>query len=259
MPSILLTESAVAAVKADLAREYRLIPEIKSSHLSEALARAAGFRTHASLLAHMRNTQRMPAPEDDYRLLNYDAFRLRLDELSGIHEKSGLDGFETGNYAGLVDTHDGRYADEYCSARHKAFRNLLVAAINAGLNAGLFTIRPGDNRWPGAVGDTDRRSVGRVQFELAGLPAYATFSDIGCGELSVGAALKPTSHTLTNFYVGEGLHAGDAVGHSWLERERGAWLQSATTRFWCRRAVLPLLSAATVEPLCFGDRGRVVM
>jgi hypothetical protein len=48
MAAISLTESSVVALKSVLRGEF---PEVKSSHLTEALAHALGFRTHASLLA----------------------------------------------------------------------------------------------------------------------------------------------------------------------------------------------------------------
>ena len=53
MAAISLTESSVAALKSVLRGEF---PEVKSSHLTEALAHALGFRTHASLLAAVAST-----------------------------------------------------------------------------------------------------------------------------------------------------------------------------------------------------------
>lgn len=54
MAAIPLTEASVVALKNALSDEF---PEVKSSHLSEALAHAAGFRTHAALLASIARSQ----------------------------------------------------------------------------------------------------------------------------------------------------------------------------------------------------------
>jgi hypothetical protein len=258
MPCILLTEPGVAGLKAKLREDYAAIPEVKSSHLSEALARALGFNTHAALLTAVRDSNRTPTPEDDYRLLNYDAFRLRLQELSGILDDEGLDQFELGNYPDLISIDSGDDIT-YRSARDKAWRNVVVAGINAGLEAGLYTIRPDDNRWVGA-GNRSSPSHAHVPFQVApDLPALAWFSDAGFGELNVGVAVNPSADTLRLRGGGDGFHWGDAVAQSWLERERGAWLQSSTTRFVCRRALQSRLAALDVMPRCFGDRGRVIM
>ena len=98
-----------------------------------------------------------------------------------------------------------------------------------------------------------------MRFEIAGLPAMAWFSDAGFGELNVGVAVKPTEYTLRHHRGGEGFAFGDAVADGWLERERGAWLQSSITLFACRRDLEARLAAVDVRPLCFGDRGRVIM
>jgi hypothetical protein len=260
MPCILLTESNIAGVKAELLREYSEIDEVKSSHLSEALARAAGFNTHAAMLATIRDPLRKPAAEDDFRLLDYNAFRLRLEELTGVGDDEGWDQFELGNYPGLVQTSDGRVDAEYKSARERAWRNIMVAGVNAGLEAGLFTIRPGDNRWPGAANDRSTPSDANVTFELApGLPALAWFSDAGFGELNVGVAVNPTADTIRLRHGALYFDFGDAIAQGWLERERGAWLQSSTSQFKCRRPLQQKLAALSVRPRCFGDCGKVIM
>jgi hypothetical protein len=146
---------------------------------------------------------------------------------------------------------------QYRTAREKAWRNLMVAGINAGLGAGRFTIEPNDNRWPTLTGG-ERPQDAAVAFELVGMPALAWFSDAGSGEVNVGVALNPTEYTLTHHGGGNGFDFGDAVAHGWLERERGAWLQSSTSLFACRRNLLVQLAEADIQPVCFGDRGRVM-
>jgi hypothetical protein len=260
MACILLTEPIVAGVKTELLREYREIDEIKSSHLSEALARAAGFNTHAALLATLRDPLRKPAPEDDYRLLDYEAFRLRLGELTGlVIDEDGWDEFELGDYPGLIATHYGYEDIEYKTERKRAWRNIMVAGINAGLAAGLFTIRPGDNRWAGA-NNRNAPNQAHVTFDLApGLPALAWFSDAGYEELNVGVTVNPTDDTIRLHHGSLDFHFGDATAQGWLERKTGAWLQSATTRFKCRQKLQQKLATLSVRPRCFGDFGRVIM
>lgn len=45
----------------------------------------------------------------------------------------------------------------------------------------------------------------------------------------------------------------------WLERKNGAWLQSSPEELKCRKALLPVLANLDVEPLGYGDRGKVIM
>lgn len=53
--------------------------------------------------------------------------------------------------------------------------------------------------------------------------------------------------------------AGEAFAAGWLERERGAWIQSPTSSFAFRRTLVQELAALTVRAMGFGDRGRVIM
>ena len=43
---------------------------------------------------------------------------------------------------------DSAYDIEYKTARQKAWRNLMVCAINAAVEQRLFSLRPGDIRFP---------------------------------------------------------------------------------------------------------------
>lgn len=75
MSIMLLTEDNLRSAKAAL---RTTLPRIRSAHLSEALAAALGFRTHAALLSAVRCEVQLP-PE----LVDVDefAFRRRLKEL----------------------------------------------------------------------------------------------------------------------------------------------------------------------------------
>ena len=77
------------------------------------------------------------------------------------------------------------------------------------------------------------------------------------GELSIHAAVNPIG---TWVRAGNaGFEAGDAVANTWLERERGACMQSVTTLFGCRRTLVQALADMQVEPMGFGDKGNVIM
>jgi len=51
MPALLLTAENIRVLKVELGQ---LLPTVKSSHRTEALAAGLGFRTHAALLASMQ-------------------------------------------------------------------------------------------------------------------------------------------------------------------------------------------------------------
>jgi hypothetical protein len=73
----------------------------------------------------------------------------------------------------------------------------------------------------------------------------------------VHAAVNPKRDRVRAFNAG--FDAGDAFGTTWVERERGAWMQSSDSSFNCRKALLDQLAALQVEPQGYGDRGRVIM
>lgn len=243
-----LCEAPLAALKKSLRDEF---PHVKSSHLSEALAHSLGFRTYAAMQAAM------VGPEQDrpFALLQTQRFVERLKQL-GYEDDPEFD-FEITILTpvpGVVSTvPDSAYDIEYTTTRQKAWRNLMVCAVNAALTQKLFTLRPGDNRFP----DNMRR--GEVfDFVLPnGLPARGSVSDAGFNELSVHAAVNPRGDMVRAF--NGGFDAGDAFGTTWVERERGAWMQSSDSSFNCRKGLLDHLAALQVEPMGYGDRGRVIM
>lgn len=245
MASIPLSELALASVKRSL-REY--YPSVRSSHLSEALAASLHHRTHASLLAELNSVNVDPPIE----LLDESLFKQRLSEFGYPSEREF--NFEDLDSDHLISTYDASALEiEYRSMREKAWRNLMVLTVNAGLKQKLFSLRPNDNRWPG-VG-----KEGHVfDFELPnGLPAKGYVGDIGWGELSIHGSINPNGNWVR--VSNAGFDAGDAFAAGWLERTDGAWLQSATTKFNCRKAILKSLADLTVQPIGYGDRGRIIM
>ena len=60
----------------------------------------------------------------------------------------------------------------------------MIAAVNAGLEQGLFGLRAGDNRWTG-----DRA---KYRFTIGeGLTAIASVTDAGFGELVIDVLVNP--------------------------------------------------------------------
>lgn len=134
-----------------------------------------------------------------------------------------------------------------------AWRNMMVAALNAGLEQGHFGLAAEDNRWGG--------NHVIYRFGFGGLPAIAYVSDAGFGELSVHVAVNPTDRA-EEFVPGynAGFMVGDAFASGWFERERGAWLQTTSTPTGCiRAALLDRVVATRPEPNGFTDKGRFMM
>ena len=245
MAAVSLTEPSLAAVKKALIRDK---PDVRSSHLTEALAAALRRRTHASLVSELPGYQNNPPIE----ILNDELFDSRLQKLG--YPPDTEFSFELLSDAGLISTLDPRGWDiEYKSNRKRAWRSLVVSAANAALSQKLFTLRPNDNRWPNA------KNEGYLfDFTMPNsLPARGYVEDAGFAELSIHVAVNPKGDWVRASNAG--LSAGDAFAAGWLERERGAWLQSATTLFNCRRTLLKSLASITVEPYGYGDRGRVIL
>jgi hypothetical protein len=243
-----LCESPLVALKKSLRDEF---PYVRSTHLSEALAYSLGFRTYAAMQASMTG----PEPDRPFIVLKTPRFIERLVQL-GYEDDPEFD-FEMtiiNPVPGVVSTvPDSAYEIEYKTTRQKAWRNLMVCALNAALERKLFTLRPGDNRFP-----DDRRRGELFDFMLPnGLPARGSVADAGFHELSVHAAVNPKGDIVRAFNAG--FDAGDAFGTTWVERERGAWMQSSDDSFSCRKALLEGLAAIQVEPIGYGDRGRVIM
>ncbi len=262
MTSIALTNDGLRAIKRALVSRF---PDDKSSHLSEALAAACGFRTHASLLAALGEGD----PNDpDFVLLDDAAFNARRHELTGMavsdQQRTIFDALPIVPGRELLKTTSSKFhqIDYSKSTRRRAWRNAMVAGINAGLSRRLFSLRPGDNRWPGAQRDPHAQQNAFVfRFEIEGIPAVTSLWDAGWDEISVHVALWPSEDgerwiDVTN----AGFHAGDLFASGWLERRNGAWLQVASDSgknwsFRCRKHRLNEAAALQIRPAGFADRG----
>lgn len=267
MASVSLTDDGLRAVKRALVSRF---PDDKSAHLTEALAAACGFRTHASLLAAVRETD---ADDPDFVLLDEAAFLARRQELRGEpcapdeqHMLFDWLGLEHGTH--VLKTTSSKYheVDYSTSRRRRAWRNAMVAGINEGLARRFFSLRPGDNRWPGANRERHERKEAHVyRFAIGGIPAVASLWDAGWDEISVHVALWPTPDAEQIVPAANaGFHAGELFASGWLERRNGAWLQvsSDSTQRWsfrCRQHRLPEVAALDVRPAGYADRGSFAL
>lgn len=256
MASIALSVVPLTTLK-KLARTA--LPEVKSAHLSEALASAVGYGTHAALRADLPAQAADPAIVllDEQRFagrltelgypapsaFSFEAFtepRFSVDRTTGRRKRIDYER-QLAHVDGVISTtsfSNGPHA--YKSARGKAWRNLMVAVINEGLRRKLFSLRYDDNRWrpgdpmPGmAHGDT---------FEFlgpAGLLLRVAVADVSFGELRFDVNSLPAGVSATAF----------------LERARGAWLQNGESSFRSTRPLTARLASEEVAPLGYGDRG----
>jgi hypothetical protein len=251
MASIPLSVPALASLKKSLRTEY---PDVRSSHLTEALATALGYKSHAALLVDLAKT----GISSYYGLLDDESFDKRLQEFGYPADMEFSFELLMNPVPELISTMPLSSFDiEYRTERERAWRNLMVCTINEGLRQKLFTLHPENYNWAPQENDQLRREGLIFDFVLPnGLPTRGYVGDAGFGELSIHAAVHPTGNSISAFNAG--FAAGDAFAVSWLERENGAWLQTATTEFNCRKPLLKPLADIKVRPRGFGDRGRVM-
>lgn len=246
--SFFVSASALRNLKLNAERKAR---GISSSHLSEAIAFALGFRTHAALRAALdgRSTVEVPKP-NNARLVQ------RLREL----------GYVASDDLRLLPEFEHSYSPfrtlplrTYRSARWLAWRNLMVAAVNAGLEQRLFGLSEGENWWPGGNPESHRCARHLFRFVVDGrFDAVATVDAISGDELSVHAVLNPRDAGVEPDRF-EGLRDGDAFARAWIERRLGAWIQDGGEDFSCKRAVQPQLAQIEIEPAGYSDQGSFFM
>lgn len=257
MTAIILSAENLRVVKRGL-REF--FPEATSSHLSEALAAAVGRRTHAALLADLAKGD--PA-DPEITLIEQECFLARAKELGFDPPQEDVEwGIFPLEVPGKNEIFIGTMPSsgweiEYTSLRDRAWRNMLVAAINAGIEQKLFSVRPGDNRWL----STERESTHVFSFVFGdGIPAIASLFDAKWDEIAVHVALWPTARGVELLPAwNAGFHAGEAFATGWLERKNGAWLQTNTESLKCRQKFLRTVAEIELKPKGFGDRGKVIM
>lgn len=257
LTAIPLTESALTSVKRAVRQDY---PNHKSSHLTEAIAAACGFASQAALRASM--SERAPA-HPDFAVLEELPFLSRLAAMTGV-PTSDKDlhrfSFDRLVYEGedvIPTASKGAAKVKYDrSRRRRAWRNVMVAGINAGIDQGLFTPRAGENSWsqPDPKFGDDPRTY---QFMIGDIPAVASVHDAGWDELSIHVALWPTIEGERWVRTANGgFLAGEAFASGWLERRDGAWLQvGQDPEFSCRKQRLDRIAALEIRSKGYADRG----
>lgn len=258
MAAVAFTETALQNVKRGLRQSF---PDRKSSHLTEALAAALGFRTHAALLDSLTRANHS---DSDFVLLDDEAFIRRLFELDddGEPQDEDLECFEVIGYpdkdAVIKTKSRAWYELSYALPRARAWRNLMVATVNAAIEQRIFTIRPGDNRWQR---DRDGSGTKLFRFSVNGISGVGSVADIGYDELTIHGALWPTprGEKIIHAYRA-GFEAGEAVAYGHFERRDGAWLQyNGVPDLACRSSRLATVAGLAVDPLCYADRGDFKM
>ena len=114
-------------------------------------------------------------------------------------------------------------AERYTTPRQKAWRNLMVAGINAGLRANLFGLGGGENFWPHS-----ERNNYALEFMFADtIPARVEVHTAGLGELSIAVYLRPIKQAdEAGKIVGIGFRISEAYAHGYFERQSSKYLQS---------------------------------
>ena len=242
------TRDSVRGLKVFVASK---LPEIPSSHLSEALASAFGFRTNAALSHALKEADSIALP-----LPNSSAFLARLADLGYPKIARGWRGFP--NFL----SNGAEPIPKYTSTRARAWRNLMVAGINEGLRQRKFGLGPNDNFWDTADTLSSRQfeSIGELDFILDhDLPATVTISDAGWGELSIHVGVNVRERSALSAY-GARLDVADAIAAGWVERKLGVWLQnSGRPTLICRRALVDRIARIDVKPAGYSDVGKLMM
>lgn len=259
MASLPLSVENFKVLKQAVAKDLDNVP--KSGHLDEALARALRYRTYAAFLADVRSGEHA----NRARLLSESVFE---DYLLPHCPEFGDDpfwwpGFDALDTPVIIKTVPiSAYEIEYKSRRNKAWRNVMVAAINAALEQRKFGLRPHED-FEVPDRSVSTKEVGRLgfyEFTLAGLPVLAFVQEAGFDELSIYAMVNPTKKARRDIlWEHNDASAGAVWARCWFERRTGAWMQNSSGYFRCQRPYLDLLANLDIEPEGFGDRGRIMM
>lgn len=230
----------------------RHVTGVSSAHLSEALAAALGFNTHAALRAALADrptaSAQKPSNARLVRRLRQLGYERVPDDLRPLPE---LDrSYSPFKSYPLRKKHGVRWS---------AWRNLMVAAINAGLEQRLFGLSAGEDWWPGADPKNNRGLVGHYRLVFDGdLPAVASVNAAGGDELAINVLLAPRDPSIEADRC-HGIEDGMAVAHGWLERRLGAWIMDGGEDFACKRAVQSRVADANIEPMGYADQGIFIL
>jgi hypothetical protein len=248
-PKIFISKSAIRTFKKGAQRYFDSVP---SSHLSEGIAAAFDFRTHAALRSALEGcatteTQR-PSNSRLVQRLHQLGHTSIPDDLRLLPE---LEHSYTPFRPLPLRTRRG--------VRWHAWRNLLVAAVNAGLEQNIFGLSPGENWWTGAKSKSYECKRGVYNFKVnEEMTAIASVKANSHDELYIMVILNPRKADIEPEWY-QGLSDGDAIAHCWLERRLGAWIQDGGEGFRCRRFMHLKLANLAVEPKGYAEQGSFFM
>lgn len=249
VPKFFISKSAVRTLKKSAQRR---LDHVSSSHLSEGIAAALGFKTHAALRSALKDCATTETQKPANSLLVQ-----RLHQLGHTSVPNGL--LVMPEFKHSYTPFRRFPLRKRRGVRWYAWRNLLVAAINAGLEQRIFGLSPGENWWPGGASGSHECKRGIYRFTVDGeMTAIASVNAISGDELSISVVLNPRKADIQpEWYYG--FADGDAVAHCWLERRLGAWIQDGGEGFRCRRFMQSRLAELAIEPNGYGDQGSFFM
>jgi len=143
--------------------------------------------------------------------------------------------------------------------RQKAWRNMMVAAINSGIEMGHISLASTDEERV-RIRSKEQSQSSEWRFELDGIPMLAGASETGYGEIRVTVAAWPTEQAQQSIHSVVSRYKlldwiGDAYAQGWLERQDGKYLQpSYRPELSCRPERLTTIAALNVEPQGYRDK-----
>lgn len=243
---------SAASVRHLKLRAKQKAPTIPSAHLSEALASALGFNTNASLRSALAGKATAAAqPPSNARMV------ARLQQL-GHQVRPGAN--LVPDLQAWVHPFSGARVPmpNRQSARWRVWRNIMVSAINAGLEQGLFGLSPGENWWPGGAPSSHACKSHTYEFRIApDLPARASVDAHAGEELKINVQVVPRKGAGEPSFE-DGLESASATANGWLERSLGVWLQNGAHDVHCKANLKPMLANLQVVPAGYADIGKLM-
>jgi hypothetical protein len=178
---------------------------------------------------------------------NRDELELEMMKMKNLHKTVRPSAKSTRPIATLA---------EQSKPRWRARRNALVAAVNAGLEQGVFGLGADENAFP--LGESMS-----YRFEIAGIPGAANARDIGWSELRIQVALWPAEESELHLDCACNTRAmktqGKLLAYGWLERMRGKYIMDGSAMsMYCSSYFLDEAANIKVEPNGYADIGPFI-
>ena len=228
------------------------LPQISSSHVSEGIAAALGFKSYAALRSALSEHATALAQRPSNASMVH-----RLKQLGHVNRPDNL--------KVLLDLDRSYSPFKTYSLRRKrgirwtAWRNVVVSAINAGLEQRVFGLLPGENWWPGAPRGAEVGLHTTFPFVFdRDIPGAVSVKGSTGGTLFINVVLNPRIDNGNSGHDVD-LPEGDVHAHCWLERRLGVWIQDGGEGFSCRRALLARIAGVSIDPHGYGDFGSFIL